>query len=195
MQNVDFSRRIKHSPESSELQAQPMKMSERAGVRTLAIAIITFTLGIVAGVQITRVRGTEALVRYPDQPREAARSESPDSLANIANDEPPVRVTPPESHSRGRYLIKVGSFSPDAADRLARRLGRIGAVSETQPVLCQGLKEDNNRSLLFRIEADQGKENLFLGCFETPARAHEVLEALKASDVTQAGAAVVFEIE
>lgn len=173
-----------------------MKLSERAGVRTLAIAIITFTLGIVAGVQITRVRGTESLVKYPDQPREAARSEAPESLANIAGEDPPAAQTPrTETRARGRYLIKVGSFAPDAADRLARRIGRIETVSETQPVLCHGLKEDNGRGLLFRIEAEQGKENLFLGCFETPARAHEVLEALKASDVSQALGAVVFEIE
>lgn len=200
MQNVDFSRRIKHSPDAGDTLAQPLKLSNRAGVRTLAAVIVAFTLGIVAGVQIMRARGTESLVRYPDQPRESAgpadrstpnpASEEPRTLANIA-DEPASR----DSRPRGRYLIKVGSFSPESADRLARRLARIDAISEARPALCQGLKEANGRGLLFRIEAEQGKENLFLGCFETPARAHEVLEAVKSSDIAQAGSAVVFEIE
>jgi hypothetical protein len=199
MQNVDFSRRIKHSADVAESAAQPLKLSDRAGVRTLAIAIVAFTIGIVAGVQLMRARGTESLVRYPDQPRESTSAnrsgdsppaEEPRSLANIA-DEPGPR----ENRARGRYLIKIGSFSPDSADRLAKRLARIEAISDTRPVLCQGLKEESGRGLLFRIEAEQGKENLFLGCFETPARAHEVLEAVKSSDVAQASSAVVFEIE
>lgn len=190
MQNVDFSRRIKHT-ESVE-NAQPAKFAERPGVRTAALVILAFTLGIAAGVQLMRVRGTDALVRYPDQPREnrpaAQRPESrePESLAN-AGAETGAR--------RGRFLIKIGSFAPETADRLSRRISRIEAVSDTRPALCQGLKEDEGRGLLFRIQAEAGKENLFLGCFETPARAHEVLEAVKSSDIAQAGSAVVFEIE
>jgi len=146
-----------------------------------------------------RVRGTDNIVKYPDAPagephrvglgvdeegRDDPRADNKPSRNTFANSAP------------SRFLIKIGTFSREDADRLSRRIAKVPELKEIAPMPCQGLREDGDRSLSFRIAIKgQTKENLFLGCFRDAAQAHEALGALKNSSLSGANGAVIFEIE
>lgn len=205
MQNIDFSRKIRREP-LVESEGSTSGIKNRAVVTTFALCILAFTVGIAAGVQIMRVRGTDSLVRFPD--KASAHSESRSSEKSADPEEPAsdrsarVGTEPSEEPAKmsdsspSRYLIKVGTFPSADADRIARRIAKVPELKSIPPAPCKGLKEQSERGLAFRIAVKgQDRENLFLGCFADPGAAHEALGQLKASGISQASSAIVFEIE
>ncbi len=201
MQNIDFSRKIRREP-VLEAERPDLGKKNRTVVTTLVLCILAFTLGLMAGVQLMRVRGTDSLVKNPDRP---ARTAEPEESPSNPSSAKPSRVgveDPDPSAERmadtapAKYLIKVGTFSSADADRLARKIGKVAELKDVVPAPCKGLKEQSDRGLTFRIAVKgEPRENVFLGCFADPGKAHEALSHLKGAGIPQAASAVVFEIE
>lgn len=202
MQNVDFSKRIRR--ETDPVEAGPtLHTKNRTYTFILAACLLAFTAGVMAGVQIMRVRGSDNIVRYPDsapgEPRRVGTG-SDDSTRETAH-ETASSNSEPEKHTfsetaPSRYLVKIGTYTPEDADKLSRRIAKIPELRDMSPLPCQGLKENPDRGLSFRITVpgSEKRDNLFLGCFRDPAQAHQALAALKRSGVAQSST-VLFEIE
>lgn len=195
MQNVDFSKRIRR--DSQEVEVGPTNHSKnRTYTFVLAACILAFTAGLMAGVQIMRVRGSDNIVRFPDSaPGEPRRVGTEEPARDTASNEPEKHTSFSDT-APSRYLVKIGTYTPDEADKLSRRIAKIPELRDMPPMPCEGLKENPDRGLSFRITVpgSEKRDNLFLGCFRDPAQAHEALAALKKAGVAQSST-VLFEIE
>ncbi|MCE9600350.1 MAG: hypothetical protein K8S54_20500 [Spirochaetia bacterium] len=195
MQNVDFSKRIRR--DSEQVDAPTIHTKNRTYTFVLAACILAFTAGLMAGVQIMRVRGSDNIVRFPDNaPGEPRRVGTEEPARDVSSTETEKQHTSFADTAPSRYLVKVGTFTPEEADKLSRRIAKIPELRDMSPLPCEGLKENPDRGLSFRITVpgSQKRDNLFLGCFRDPAQAHEAIAALKRSAVAP-GSAVLFEIE
>lgn len=193
MQNIDFSRKIqKPRPSGStvpEMHTDPvsLKKNNRMYILILVSAIIAFTAGIVAGLQLKSLRAMdENLVRYPDQNSGRASESFSDTSRNdnsIASRDP------------GSYLIKVGTYTTAESERIAAALSGIQGFSRIAPLPCRNVQETvPGRFLAFRIRISAEQHNVFLGCFSEKEKAQEALRTVKASGIDGVSGAKLFEI-
>ncbi len=206
MQNIDFSahmRRTPGRPEPKQATAVPVPAHElrtrnRAYVWILVLLIFAFTAGLVAGLQIGRLRHIEAnLVSRPDEERFGNSDESTES-APTSNTESTSFANTGGDPDEGRFLIKAGTFAPNAAELLARRLNNLPELAQIKPVKCKNIRESEpGRYLAFRVRLNDGsdRQNVFLGCFLSQGRAREALEAATASGLPGLSGARLYEIE
>ncbi|MEQ9366250.1 MAG: hypothetical protein RIF32_18570 [Leptospirales bacterium] len=181
-----------------------LKSRNRNMVLVLALLILAFTVGMMAGIQLGYLRHVDAtLVKNPDPGSGGANQGGSTSFAN-----PGAKtggdVSSPEAqeglldHLDGRYLVRVGTFAPRAAELLAGRLNNHPDLAQAKPVQCKNVRESSpGRYLAFRVKARDGTErqNVFLGCFRSQDAAREALDAAIASGIPGLSAARLFEIE
>lgn len=234
MQNIDFTARIQRGGpwrggriESAEARpvaasgAPPIQDDVKRRNRTLAVwvaaLILAFTAGLVAGIQLGRLKAMdESVVRYPDgggrQPVAGARANqgtgTSDGGAASAPDEAADGARSPASGvalsnlgdapSSGRFLIKIGSFASDEAERLAARVNALPEFGAAAVQRCRNVREtDTPRKLAFRTAAEGSRDvqNVFLGCFSSSGQARDALEKLRSSGVPGVSGARLYEIE
>jgi hypothetical protein len=211
MQNIDFSSRINRpSPfqaaqapsdrsrgRASGAPAGDLRSRNRSLVFVLALLIVAFTLGMMAGIQLGYLRQVdENLVtnRDPDRSDESRR-ESGAGTADFAN---AGAGAPPPEDPEGRYLVRVGTFAPRAAELLAERLNNHPDLTQAKPVRCKNVRESTpGRYLAFRVKLDDGtdRQNVFLGCFLQEDAAREALDRAAASGIPGLSGARLYEIE
>ncbi|MBX7056432.1 MAG: hypothetical protein K1X75_00090 [Leptospirales bacterium] len=215
MQNVDFSPRLRRASSIRSLPEAPaapssaldLRRSNRSIVALAAGGILIFTLGLVAGIQIGRLKNLdETVVRYPDGRRNSAppphATPAPERSAPqpaAVNDRPggaqSVLANQPEA---GRFIIKLGSFRSSEAARLSDRLNAIAGLESVATTPCRGVQEPaRQRGAAFRVGAAGRREleNVFAGCFRSAATAQAALEQIQRSGVPGASRARVYEIE
>jgi hypothetical protein len=150
---------------------------------------VAFTLGLMGGIQYERFRKMEdSVVRRPDQAQKApeveheTESNENQSFSNVSLD--------------GRYLIKVGTYSSEKAESTARALNNVPELASIAPVACNRVPETKpGRYPAFRLKADGGKENVFVGCFNSRQEASDALKIVVDSKVKGVSRSQIFEIE
>jgi hypothetical protein len=238
MQNIDFTARIQRGGpwrggriESAEARpvvatpALPIQDDVKRRNRTLAVwvaaLILAFTGGLVAGIQLGRLKAMdENVVRYPDggarrpvaatdagvnRPAEGSASGGSPAPAPAASGDDVRRSTDGVALSNlggapagGRFLIKVGSFASDEAERLAARVNALPEFGAATAQRCRNVREtDAPRKLAFRTAAEGSRDvqNVFLGCFSSSDQARDALEKLRSSGVPGVSGARLYEIE
>ncbi len=235
MQNIDFTARIQRGGpwrggRSDSADARPVAASAANPIqddvkrrnRTLALwvaaLILAFTAGLVAGIQLGRLKTMdESVVRYPDGG--AARTAANQSVANraavpgargddVGAADASDRAGRPDNTASfsnagdvpasGRFLIKVGSFASDEAERLAARVNALPEFGSANPERCRNVRESAApRKLAFRTAAEGSRDvqNVFLGCFSSSGQARDALEKLRSSGVPGVSGARLYEIE
>ncbi len=226
MQNIDFSSRInrpspfqggpqhgsglpRHEASAfavgATVTAEPvsLKRRNRTIVLVLALLILAFTVGMMAGIQLGYLRHVDAtLVKNPD-PGSGGSATSGGGTA-FANTSANADVSSPNArealrdHMDGRYLVRVGTFAPRAAELLAGRLNNHPDLAQAKPVQCKNVRESSpGRYLAFRVKLGDGsnRQNVFLGCFRSEDAAREALDTAIASGIPGLSAAKLFEIE
>lgn len=205
MQNIDFSAHMRRTPGRPEPKPtiaapatpQDLKTRNRAYVWILALLIFAFTAGLVAGLQLGRLRHIEAnLVSHPDEERFGDPAET--SVGSGTETESTSFANTGGDPDEGRFLIKAGTFTPNAAELLARRLNNLPELAQIKPVKCKNIRESEpGRYLAFRVRLNDGsdRQNVFLGCFLSQGRAREALEAATASGLPGFSGARLYEIE
>jgi hypothetical protein len=215
MQNIDFSSRINRPSPFQAAHHLPSGGRERTGaapvtdikrrnrnlVFVLALLILAFTLGMMAGIQLGYLRHVdENLVTNPDPGPagavgDAARTAAGDS-ESFSN---PGQAAGSEPASQdGRYLVKVGTFAPRAAELLAGRLNNHPDLAQAKPVRCKNVRESTpGRYLAFRVKLNDAtdRQNVFLGCFASEDAAREALDLASASGIPGLSGARLYEIE
>lgn len=221
MQNIDFSSRINRNSPFQATHNKPQSATERgpidagpAGIKrrnrnmvlVLALLILAFTVGMMAGIQLGYLRHVDAtLVKNPDPGSEsqgvAAETQNggSTSFSNVGTDTSSTHAQEGlRDHLDGRYLVRVGTFAPRAAELLAGRLNNHPDLAQAKPVQCKNVRESApGRYLAFRVKLGDGTErqNVFLGCFRSEDSARETLDAAIASGIPGLSAARLFEIE
>lgn len=220
MQNVDFSPRLRRggaqrtAPAEApfERPAPDLRQRNRNAVLFTAGAILIFTLGLVAGIQIGRLkRMDESVVRYPDDRRPAtartaaaAPRETETRTAATAPERQTTEAETPATNSFANrstaapYIIKLGSFRTEEARRLAARLNAIAGLEDIPTARCRGVSEAApSRGAAFRVRAEgvAELENVFAGCFASADRAQEALQKIQRSGLPGASRARLYEIE
>lgn len=237
MQNIDFTARIQRGGpwrggRIENAEARPLAASAAAPIqddvkrrnRTLAVwvaaLILAFTAGLVAGIQLGRLKAMdESVVRYPDGGgrqavaganaganratggpttggASASGSESADGGPNPASGVALSNLG--DGPAGGRFLIKVGSFAADEAERLAARVNALPEFGAAAVQRCRNVREtDTPRKLAFRTAAEGSRDvqNVFLGCFSSSGQARDALEKLRSSGVPGVSGARLYEIE
>ncbi|MCR9142443.1 MAG: hypothetical protein NXI24_09345 [bacterium] len=181
-----------------------LKRRNRSLVLVLSLLILAFTVGMMAGIQLGYLRHVDAtLVKNPDpgSESEVAKRDGTTSFANTGTES---SISSPEAreglrdHMDGRYLVRVGSFAPRAAELLAGRLNNHPDLAQQKPVQCKNVRESRpDRYLAFRVKLGDGsdRQNVFLGCFRSQDAAREALDKAIASGIPGLSAARLFEIE
>lgn len=206
MQNIDYSPRLRRSssynqmPEQTVVSEEATPTAPKLKTRTFSLIFVlmsmAFTAGIFAGFQLGRVKHIEeSLVKYPDEKREIykgrkVQADQAESLANIG-----ASVNGEESR-KGAFVIKVGEFDPDRADRIATSLNNTPSIAEIKPFLCKEIKEtEPDRYLAFRTAVRSSeKQNVLVGCFLTQSEAMRALALVRESEVIGVSEARIFEI-
>lgn len=224
MQNIDFSHRIARPNALKSGESHPFITEARrpfltSGTLLFSVAILAFAVGILSGFQINRFSQAEnSVIRYPEKD---LRQEGSDrsAFANTAPTDSPSEVpssaeTTPATGSdrfeekkassdehrdsvaaKGRYIIKIGTFSAGDADRITSKLNNVSEIAQTTPAMCEGIQESvPDRYLAFRSRAGSS-ESVFIGCFREEWKAREILELLKEKRLSGTGGARLFEIE
>lgn len=226
MQNIDFSSRLNRSSPFQAVHANPqsrqaggvadvpvdIKRRNRNMVFVLALLILAFTVGMMAGIQLGYLRHVdETLVKHPDPDSTDVAGESSaeqgatTSFSNTGADSASQNALEGTADQEGnagrvegRYLVRIGTFAPRAAELLAGRLNNHPDLAQAKPVRCKNVRESApGRYLAFRVKLgdDTDRQNVFLGCFRSEDAAREALDAAIASGIPGLSAARLFEIE
>lgn len=195
MQNLDFSNRIHTRPVvAEEVEAIPEKSMKRSfsGITLfISIAAITYSLGIITGIQLNQFSKIEdGIVKYPDGKKSSVKErESTQSFSNISEDSKSISVD-------GTFLIKVGTFTESDAEKLTESLNQKHDLNRIKPVPCRGVKESvPERGIAFRTQAKSSGQNIFLGCFSELKQAENAANLLKSLKIPGTGGARIFELE
>ena len=227
MQNIDFSSRINRpSPFATGGRPVPtsvatpvgaaghempapasggdLKRRNRNMVFVIALLILAFTVGLMAGIQLGYLRYVDqSLVKNPDPETatqtadNSSNSSGESGTSSFANTSPHTEEAIAD-HIDGRYLVRVGTFAPRAAELLAGRLNNHPDLAQSKPVRCKSVRESSpGRYLAFRVKLDDGsdRQNVFLGCFRSEDAARRALDTAIASGIPGLSAARLFEIE
>lgn len=219
MQNIDFTNRINRGSPfqgGATVHADPvssntagngsLKRRNRSTILVLALLILAFTVGMMAGIQLGYLRHVDAtLVKNPDPNPDAVASAdgkngSSTSFANVsaADVSSPHAKEALADHLDGRYLVRVGTFAPRAAELLAGRLNNHPDLAQSRPVRCKNVRESSpGRYLAFRVKLEDGSErqNVFLGCFRSEDAARDALTTAVNSGIPGLSAARLYEID
>ena len=193
MQNIDFSKKIKR-PVPSQGNASEgglssdLKKKNRMYILGLASVIIAFTVGLATGIQLGNVRGLEEnLVKYPDDKNPSLQKEQADGNTALAN---------PSRESTGGYLVKVGTYPDKKAERITASLNNIPELAQTKPKRCKSVEENiPDRYLAFRSPAGEGRQNVFVGCFDHVDSARKALSAVLASELEGVSRSILYQID
>lgn len=221
MQNIDFTNRINRgSPRAAPfmsgatVHADPvspgaasgggsLKRRNRSTILVLALLILAFTVGMMAGIQLGYLRHVDAtLVKNPDPDPDANTAKRGDStsFSNVgsADANSPHAKEALADHLDGRYLVRVGTFAPRAAELLAGRLNNHPDLAQSKPVRCKNVSEVKpERYLAFRVKLEDGsnRQNVFLGCFRSEDAARDALTTAMNSGIPGLSAARLYEID
>jgi hypothetical protein len=199
-----------------------LKRKNRFLVFLVSTAMITFTLGILAGLQLNRVRHIEEnLIRYPDEKRPdfnqaaAGSNRTENRISSINNGSSGnrevegntdsvsfanrgVESASSDDRENGSFIIKVGVFDPDRAEALASRLNNLPEIAQTKPYGCRKISESiPDRYLSFRTSSrsTQGKQNVMIGCFLDVDSAREILDVVMKSGLSGTTTSRVYQID
>lgn len=200
---------VRYDRNFSPAGSTEIKRSNQVYVVAVALALVAFTAGILAGMQLAGFRNLEKeIVKYPDGAAHAAPAgpvsdfaptsaapgttgpETGLSLANAA----PV----PGNEGLGKYLIKIGTFAPEDAERLVLQLNNIRELDPVLPLNCKHVKLTvPRRKLAFTIPLNEEtpKKNVFVGCFADQRQAGSVANILTSSGLPGTSQAKLYEIE
>lgn len=195
MQNVDFSRMIRQRPaervddNNFNPAIQQRRTSNRAYVTAFILALLAFALGVLAGLRLGD-RLDKNMVVYPDK--------SAQKFANKPEEVNENTAPAASASGAGKYLIKLGTFTPGEADKLTEQLNGLSSLD--------GLKVDDCRQvelkrrpgeLAFTIPLKTGvpRSNVFLGCFSSRDLAVGTVEIVTSSGLPGTSQAKLYEIE
>ncbi|MCB1306906.1 MAG: hypothetical protein KDK30_01940 [Leptospiraceae bacterium] len=204
MQNLDFSPRIKRYTATQNIPADaglpPRPESEgirrinRSYVVIISLIVFAFTLGLLGGMKIQRMVAEDrsVLVNPDDQnprynPDAGNRNEGGASFSNQSS----------ATLEEGRFLIKIGTFNSDEAERLTIKLNQIPELVQMKPYPCTGVRESGERHYpAFRVpvQAADGKENVFLGCFLSDQKQLSAMQILREKGVPGTSGAQPYEL-
>ena len=181
-----------------------MKRSNRVYVIALALALMAFTGGILAGMKLAEIRNLESsIVKYPDGARGPAASapaaSAPSNPSGGNSETVSLANTAPSANMLGKYLIKIGTFSPEESETLVLRLNSIRELDPVRPLNCKHVKQTvGGRKLAFSIPLKEGeveRKNGFVGCFDDQAQAGSVVNIVTSSGLPGTSNAKLYEIE
>lgn len=181
-----------------------MKRSNRVYVIALALALMAFTGGILAGMKLAEIRNLESsIVKYPDGARGPAASapaaSAPSNPSGGNSETVSLANTAPSANMLGKYLIKIGTFSPEESETLVLRLNSIRELDPVRPLNCKHVKQTvGGRKLAFSIPLKEGeveRKNVFVGCFDDQAQAGSVVNIVTSSGLPGTSNAKLYEIE
>ena len=219
MQNVDYSRMInRRAPERAPRQEEArdvrydrnftpagtseLKRSNRVYVVALAFSLVAFTGGILAGMKLAEIRNIETgIVKYPEGGRSASANTpatAPESAAPGAGGSVSLANAGSPQGAPGKYLIKIGTFAPEEAERLVLQLNNIRELDPVRPLNCKHVKQTvGSRKLAFTIPLNEEVErkNVFVGCFDDQRQAGSVVNILTSSGLPGTSQAKLYEIE
>ncbi len=198
---------VRYDRNFSPAGSTEIKRSNQVYVVALALALVAFTAGILAGMQLAGFRNLEKeIVKYPDG---AAHATSPETAS--APVPAPSVAGPPEAgvtlanagplagaDGLGKYLIKIGTFAPEDAERLVLQLNNIRELDPVLPLNCKHVKLTvPRRKLAFTIPLNEEtpKKNVFVGCFGDQRQAGSVANILTSSGLPGTSQAKLYEIE
>ncbi len=188
-----------------------LKKKNRMFVLLAGTAMLMFTLGIFAGIQLNRVRHIEEnLIKYPDEEKQvfksgskssgksgvdtAASQQSQTHFSNIGSSANPSFP----SGEEGSFIIKIGVFDSDKAESVTSRLNNLTEVAQTEPHKCRKINESvPDRYLSFRTLArnTSGKHNVMVGCFVDLESARDVLNVILDSRISGTAGARIYQID
>lgn len=191
MQNIDFSNRVRRGalrmPDEvvavasvDTAPASDLKRRNRYFVLVLALLIFAFTIGLMAGIPLGKMQAMDSsVVRELDQPpagqSDPARVVSQGGATGFSN-----------TAETGRYLIKVGTFRPDDAIRMAAMLNNMPRFETIERHRCRNFNEAvPDRYPAFRVATSDGteRENVLLGCFLDREAGQRSLQVLLSSGI------------
>ncbi len=199
---------VRYDRNFSPAGSTEIKRSNQVYVVALALALVAFTAGILAGMQLAGFRNLEKeIVKYPDGaahaaspgpasapgPTPATLPGAPESGVTLANTAPLAGVD-----GLGKYLIKIGTFAPEDAERLVLQLNNIRELDPVLPLNCKHVKLTvPRRKLAFTIPLNEEtpKKNVFVGCFADQRQAGSVANILTSSGLPGTSQAKLYEIE
>lgn len=200
------------SPSVGSTMTSDVKRSNRAYVIAVAFALIAFTGGILAGMQLAKFRALEDdIVKYPDGAGRSAAAPAPSSAAagtasgsgsmtSLANAAPRTDADSAADANMGRYLIKIGTFEPEDAERLAGQLNAIRELDPVRPLNCKHVTQTvPGRRLAFTYplsgDGEQEKKNVFVGCFADQEQAGAIRNVIGNSGLPGTSQAKLYEIQ
>lgn len=212
MQNIDYSRKVRSSgpqPGWSRVETGPggagaSGVPEQMGVRAknrffsvvAGVGMLMFTLGVIGGFQLNRLKHIEQnLVRYPDENRKemVQQSRQITKESRFANTDPGAM----DRSAVGRYIIHLGVFDQDQAEKLTSSLNNIPELAGRKPDLCKDFNETvPNRYLSFRSSAGKKtRQNVYVGCFSEAEEASRYLDIVKRSNLSGTAASRLYHID
>lgn len=210
MQNLDFSQRVSRTKIQEPLTANvPPKSPIRWPMVLLIIGVISFVLGIIAGLQVGKIRQIEnEIVKYPDKTstekgtalrendNHSADSDSSNNASNdTSNENSSTSKFSNTSDEEATFLIKVGTFESGKAESLANHLADLPEFGNVKPFKCKKVGDVGSRTIVFRTRV-KGKElqNVFLGCFLEEENAKSTLRTLLTSGIKGTEEARLYDI-
>ena len=237
MQDLDFSHRAAKHPNNIS-QGEPFDFAKERYTPTkekhstsltvknliilfLAIASISFSLGITAGFFLRKAKmAEENLISYPDDMRseystnsqkQAKPKVSPvaKSFTNAASSTAKNTILhherPIQKPQLARFLIKIGVYSKVKAEELVRQFNQLPGLQSITAKPCQDIARNLplNR-LAFQVpvpsaQSSSGKEkaleNVMLGCFANEHYAVSLLRRLWNSNIPEVRSAKLYEIK
>ena len=214
-------------PDDSVSAVPPWSRWRLAGLFAVGVAAAAFIGGLSLGIKIGRYgqeedrivrnastaggmvapgRSSAALERpaLPEQPPGSGPS-GPRSTGTVAPSGPSGRESLSNSgrseeragDNPGRYVILLGTYSPEGADRLYRKLRAIPRLRRLQYHSCRAMSEAGGRGGIFQLTHPQNRSlrRVYVGCHRNLHEANEALALLKAEGLLDSTNAQLIDIE
>lgn len=200
IQNIDFSQKIPTTLSSSSRSNQPSHKGSIDYSRLfgwgVAIAVLVFTAGLLAGLKIAELRNFEkTLVKYPAQ---NGFSNTTDSKTEVAHQKATNtnQIEKSKSAPTASLIIRIGSFSAGRAGELARSLNQLPELESISFYACIGGDDLNpDRLHVFTVPIEGSKlQRLFAGCYSNKEEALKALDTLHNTGVASLNESKLYEI-
>lgn len=98
---------------------------------------------------------------------------------------------------RGRYVILLGSYSPDGAAKLTTKLKGIAALRRVPYSACRAMSEARPGESVFRLTHPRNRtlERVYVGCYDSLRAADAALRLLKQEGLLSSTSAQLIDIE